>query len=338
VPRTAIAAAAWSCVEKMLHDAQRTCGAERLQRLDQHRGLDGHVQRAGDARAAQRLLGANSSRIAIRPGISVSAMRISLRPQSASARSATLKSPAAPGFTTAVHWNLSVTMLVRAPLTSNGGPSEPRRHSTLQRSSMRVRTRKTTSRYRPASAASAAALSVFSQVNSGPCARSGRRPRSSGRSDAAGRASARCPSDAGRSAPGDERRQLLVRHLPVPKVVTMMLVGSATPIAYETCTSQRSTRGRRPRRSSRRSAPRRRPSGRPSGILAGERAAAVGRRATVGVDDDLAAREAAVAVRTADDELAGRVDEVADAVLHQFRRQHRLHDLLDDGFARASLC
>jgi hypothetical protein len=30
--------------------------AERLQRLDQHRGLDRHVQAAGDARAAQRLL------------------------------------------------------------------------------------------------------------------------------------------------------------------------------------------------------------------------------------------------------------------------------------------
>ncbi len=33
-------------------------GAERLQRLDQDGGLDRHVQRAGDARAAQRLLGA----------------------------------------------------------------------------------------------------------------------------------------------------------------------------------------------------------------------------------------------------------------------------------------
>ena len=65
-------------------------GAERLQRLDQHRGLDGHVQRAGDARALQRLRRANSSRIAIRPGISVSAMSISLRPQSASAMSATM--------------------------------------------------------------------------------------------------------------------------------------------------------------------------------------------------------------------------------------------------------
>ncbi len=31
-------------------------GAERLQRLDQHRRLDRHVQRAGDTRALQRLL------------------------------------------------------------------------------------------------------------------------------------------------------------------------------------------------------------------------------------------------------------------------------------------
>ena len=31
-------------------------GAQRLQRLDEHRGLNRHVQRAGDARAAQRLL------------------------------------------------------------------------------------------------------------------------------------------------------------------------------------------------------------------------------------------------------------------------------------------
>jgi hypothetical protein len=43
-------------------------------------------------------------------------------------------------------------------------------------------------------------------------------------------------------------------------------------------------------------------------VLAGEGAAAVRGRAAVGVDDDLAAGEAGVAVRTADDELAGRVD------------------------------
>ena len=43
-------------------------------------------------------------------------------------------------------------------------------------------------------------------------------------------------------------------------------------------------------------------------VLAGEGAAAMRRRAAVGVDDDLAAGEAAVAVGTADEELAGRVD------------------------------
>ena len=52
---TTMAAAAWSWVEKMLHDAQRTSAPSSSQRLDQHRGLDGHVQRAGDAGAAQRL-------------------------------------------------------------------------------------------------------------------------------------------------------------------------------------------------------------------------------------------------------------------------------------------
>ena len=46
-------------------------------------------------------------------------------------------------------------------------------------------------------------------------------------------------------------------------------------------------------------------------ILARERAAAVRRRAAVGVDDDLAAGDAGVAVRAADDESAGRVDEDA---------------------------
>ena len=43
-------------------------------------------------------------------------------------------------------------------------------------------------------------------------------------------------------------------------------------------------------------------------VLAGEGAAAVRRRAAVGVDDDLAAGQPGVAVGTADDELAGRVD------------------------------
>ena len=50
-----MAAAAWSWVEKMLHEAQRTCGAEGGEGLDQDGGLDRHVQRAGDAGALERL-------------------------------------------------------------------------------------------------------------------------------------------------------------------------------------------------------------------------------------------------------------------------------------------
>ena len=46
-------------------------------------------------------------------------------------------------------------------------------------------------------------------------------------------------------------------------------------------------------------------------VLAAERAAAVRAGAAVGVDDDLAAGQAAVALRAADDEAAGRVDQVA---------------------------
>ena len=50
---TTAAAAAWSCVEKMLHDTQRTSAPRRHERLDEDGGLDGHVQRARDARAVQ---------------------------------------------------------------------------------------------------------------------------------------------------------------------------------------------------------------------------------------------------------------------------------------------
>ena len=57
-PAAAIAAAAWSCVEKMLHEHQRTSAPSAVERLDQHGRLHRHVQRAGDARALERLRGA----------------------------------------------------------------------------------------------------------------------------------------------------------------------------------------------------------------------------------------------------------------------------------------
>src|SRR5688572_23276518 len=64
-------------------------------------------------------------------------------------------------------------------------------------------------------------------------------------------------------------------------------------------------------------------------ILSGERAAPVRRRAAVGVDDDLAAGETAVALGAADFELSGRIDQIVDFSLYQVPRQYRLDDLLD---------
>ena len=68
-------------------------------------------------------------------------------------------------------------------------------------------------------------------------------------------------------------------------------------------------------------------------ILAAEGAAAVPAPAAVGVDDDLAAGQAAVAVRAADHEPAGRIDVVRDLAVDQLVGQQRLDDLLDDELA-----
>ena len=65
-------------------------------------------------------------------------------------------------------------------------------------------------------------------------------------------------------------------------------------------------------------------------VLAGKGAAAMGRRAAIGVDDDLAAGQAGIAVRAADDELAGWID-VPDGVLRDPAIGQRLPDIgLDD--------
>jgi hypothetical protein len=68
----------------MLHEAQRTSAPERLQRLDQDRRLDGHVQRAGDARALEGLLLAVLlAQAPSGPAFPLSAKSISLRPKAA---------------------------------------------------------------------------------------------------------------------------------------------------------------------------------------------------------------------------------------------------------------
>ena len=80
VPPSAIAAAAWSWVEKMLHEAQRTSAPSAFSV-----SISTAVWIVMCSEPAMRapfsgLLSPNSSRSAIRPGISVSAMSSSLRP------------------------------------------------------------------------------------------------------------------------------------------------------------------------------------------------------------------------------------------------------------------
>ena len=54
--------------------------------------------------------------------------------------------------------------------------------------------------------------------------------------------------------------------------------------------------------------------------------------AAVGVHDDLAAGQAGVALRSADDETAGRVDEKFRFLREHFRRENFLDDILDAEF------
>ena len=65
------------------------------------------------------------------------------------------------------------------------------------------------------------------------------------------------------------------------------------------------------------------------GVFAREGTAMTG-PAAIGVDDNLAAREARVPLRAADDELARGVDEDFCIVLEELSRNHRFDDLLDE--------
>jgi hypothetical protein len=90
MPAAATAAAAWSWVEKMLQDDQRS-SAPRWIRVSIRTAVWIVMCRQPAIRApAKGCLAPYSSRKAIRPGISPSAMAISLRPQSARAMSAIL--------------------------------------------------------------------------------------------------------------------------------------------------------------------------------------------------------------------------------------------------------
>src|SRR5262249_43903299 len=64
-------------------------------------------------------------------------------------------------------------------------------------------------------------------------------------------------------------------------------------------------------------------------ILAAERAAAVAAHAAVAVDDDLAAGQAGVALRSADDEAAGGIDEELGVLRQEVLRQNFFDDLFN---------
>ena len=89
-PASAIAAAAWSWVEKMLQLAQRT-SAPSATRVSISTAVCTVMWSEPVIRAPlSGCLAPNSSRVCIRPGISTSARAISLRPKSARPMSATL--------------------------------------------------------------------------------------------------------------------------------------------------------------------------------------------------------------------------------------------------------
>ena len=89
-PRSAMAAAAWSWVEKMLQELQRTLAPSAI-RVSISTAVWMVMCRQPTMRAPfSGCFLPNSARSAISPGISVSAMAISRRPQPASAISATL--------------------------------------------------------------------------------------------------------------------------------------------------------------------------------------------------------------------------------------------------------
>jgi hypothetical protein len=90
MPAAAIAAAAWSCVEKMLHDAQRTSAPSATSVSISTAVWTVMCSEPVMRAPASGWAGPYSARSAIRPGISCSASSISLRPYSARPMSATL--------------------------------------------------------------------------------------------------------------------------------------------------------------------------------------------------------------------------------------------------------
>ncbi len=125
---TAMAAAAWSWVEKMLQEHQRT-SAPRAVRVSMRTAVCTVMCSEPVIRApASGCDAAYSARIVIRPGISCSASWISLRPNGARERSATLKSPV---------MSVDMRLLLAEGVGRGQGPGV--RHNTAGRDGVRRR-------------------------------------------------------------------------------------------------------------------------------------------------------------------------------------------------------
>ena len=143
-------------------------GAQRLQRLDEHRGLDGHVQRAGDAGAAsgwvfgEFLADRHQARHLALGDVDFLAAPIGERDVGDDVISART------GLHNSIHKYLSIWFQLESAVGIDRRCSEPRVHRRCS-APRRIQLWKLSHAVfdAPASAASAAALSVFSQVNSG---------------------------------------------------------------------------------------------------------------------------------------------------------------------------
>ena len=67
-------------------------------------------------------------------------------------------------------------------------------------------------------------------------------------------------------------------------------------------------------------------------VFTTEGTATVSSPATVRIDDDFAASQTAITVRSADDKFPGRIDVILDVFVHQVLRKQWIDHLIDDEF------
>src|SRR6516164_2099549 len=292
-------------------------------------------------------VGANSSRIAMSPGISVSAIAISLRPKSASERSATLKSP--PGV--AASAGFSVAFMLDAPDLSerriddprSAEPGGPRAHRRPARRNAPQPAWLQPSWLRYLILGGAYPLGFFGECRGAIGALPGE----------LGLAAAEMPVARGLLVDRPHEVQHLAQ--PVRRQVEVLADDPCEVLGRKTARAEAlhhdrdrlgdpdgvghlylatlgeaggdDVLGDVARGIGRRAVDL-------GGILAREGAAAVAGVAAVGIDDDLAPGEPAVANGPADHEAAGRVDVVAGALIEPLGGQDGLEDFLHDRLAQ----